>query len=613
MKKQLLLVFMALCLIFSGCKKEPAEKTKPHVNKIVWAKNTVLISDEDNRFLTYFDDYSLIFSKNDKIDNVKVGDILLSNITTLAPGGYLRKITEILKEGESITLKTEGATLEDAIDECDIRYENKFTDNNIVSVEDLTGKKGDWSFSFETEKEFEFEIEEDVKVSGVIKLEPTLFVSLIIDNSSVKEFTFYIKNKTEIKINGVGFGIDTDEKQLPLCEIRLAPLTIPPCIPVFQKVHLYLEGKAEAKAGYNFGASNIYIDSAGISYKNKQWISIAGRTKSTKNEIGALEGEVNAYAGIFIGYEADFFAGINAIIGISTGGGLKFEGGFKNLNPYWKLYWFIKATAEAEVKFLGWSFAKFEGKLFDEKWLIKQWPEEVFVPVKNIKNVPTKAFIGIPLTLVGTVEPNNATNRTILWDLKSANGTGAWVFDDDQFKATKAGTAKIIATVVDGLEKGKNYVKEFDIEVVKPEEPENRKVKVSLLVPGEIYLFDLTLFITDPDGKVVCSYAGTPNPTCATRTSKVGPDEGYGFHSIMWNGTDYCKAPFGTYQIHITNSYIKNGERVPADYIIEIEAFGREKVTLSGKCPPTWDADEWKHVPHFVTTFSSFGKASLIP
>jgi hypothetical protein len=44
--------------------------------------------------------------------------------------------------------------------------------------------------------------------------------------------------------------------------------------------------------------------------------------------------------------------------------------------------------------------------------------EDSFIPVSSITGVPTAAFIGYPLTLTCTVQPNDATNRAIVWSIK---------------------------------------------------------------------------------------------------------------------------------------------------------------------------------------------------
>jgi hypothetical protein len=48
-----------------------------------------------------------------------------------------------------------------------------------------------------------------------------------------------------------------------------------------------------------------------------------------------------------------------------------------------------------------------------------------YVAVKDIINVPSTMPFGSPLSLNGTVLPDNATNKTIIWSVKTANNSGA--------------------------------------------------------------------------------------------------------------------------------------------------------------------------------------------
>jgi hypothetical protein len=75
-----------------------------------------------------------------------------------------------------------------------------------------------------------------------------------------------------------------------------------------------------------------------------------------------------------------------------------------------------------------------------------------FVPVTTITGLPSTATAGTPLTLTGTVEPLNATNRFIVWSVENPGTTAA------------AGTVVVLATVVNGGGSG-NYTHNFPITV----------------------------------------------------------------------------------------------------------------------------------------------------
>jgi M6 family metalloprotease-like protein len=89
-----------------------------------------------------------------------------------------------------------------------------------------------------------------------------------------------------------------------------------------------------------------------------------------------------------------------------------------------------------------------------------------FVSVDTI--IFTMSFttnVGTPLTLSGTVEPDDASNQDIEWEVISDGGTGASIVGDI-FTATAKGTATLRATIVDGLETDEDYIQDFQINIL---------------------------------------------------------------------------------------------------------------------------------------------------
>ncbi len=89
----------------------------------------------------------------------------------------------------------------------------------------------------------------------------------------------------------------------------------------------------------------------------------------------------------------------------------------------------------------------------------------VFEPVTNVEMTNSATIIlGNELDLEGTVEPANATNKSITWSIKDAGTTGATI-NNGMFIATSGGKATILATVTNGTTATVDYVQEFSITV----------------------------------------------------------------------------------------------------------------------------------------------------
>lgn len=92
------------------------------------------------------------------------------------------------------------------------------------------------------------------------------------------------------------------------------------------------------------------------------------------------------------------------------------------------------------------------------------------VPVTDITGIPDRHVVSMPLELVGTVVPANATNQDILWEVK-ADGTtapGAEITDGNMLSVTGPGAVIVTATIIDGaaltgMTPGTNFVKDFTI------------------------------------------------------------------------------------------------------------------------------------------------------
>jgi uncharacterized protein YjdB len=93
------------------------------------------------------------------------------------------------------------------------------------------------------------------------------------------------------------------------------------------------------------------------------------------------------------------------------------------------------------------------------------WTKQaVFVEVTGITDVPTSGTAGTSLALTGTVAPANATNKTIVWSVKSAGATGATI-SGNTLSTTASGTVTVTATIANGLTASTAYTQEFTITI----------------------------------------------------------------------------------------------------------------------------------------------------
>jgi endo-1,4-beta-xylanase len=95
-------------------------------------------------------------------------------------------------------------------------------------------------------------------------------------------------------------------------------------------------------------------------------------------------------------------------------------------------------------------------------------PEVPFVAVTSITGVPTGGTAGSEVDLSGAVvAPGNANNKTIVWTVKSAGGTGVTTAGivNGKFTPANAGTLTLTATIANGTAEGTNYTGDFVISI----------------------------------------------------------------------------------------------------------------------------------------------------
>jgi hypothetical protein len=108
MKKQVFIIslMLAILLILTTCKKEYQEYLKPGETKI--ADETVVVENNVwNQNLVEIDsaNFTLTFSPHTQIEDLKVGDIVVSE----AGEGLLRKVKKIKTGNGEIVIETDGA------------------------------------------------------------------------------------------------------------------------------------------------------------------------------------------------------------------------------------------------------------------------------------------------------------------------------------------------------------------------------------------------------------------------------------------------------------------------------------------------------------------------
>ncbi|GHU80002.1 hypothetical protein FACS1894191_4160 [Clostridia bacterium] len=144
------------------------------------------------------------------------------------------------------------------------------------------------------------------------------------------------------------------------------------------------------------------------------------------------------------------------------------------------------------------------------------------ISVTGITGVPATATAGTPLTLSGTVEPSDATNKTIVWSVNNAGTTGTTIAGNI-LSTTAAGTAKVTATISDGTAVGTDYAQDFDIVVNAAAALSNAKDITAFAINGIGGAISGTaISVTLPYGTAVTALTPTVTHSAASSYSPTG-------------------------------------------------------------------------------------------
>jgi len=136
------------------------------------------------------------------------------------------------------------------------------------------------------------------------------------------------------------------------------------------------------------------------------------------------------------------------------------------------------------------------------------------VPVIDITGVPERFKVGEVLTLVGTVTPSTATNKSIEWSVAGAsiagtNFTGAVIEGGNKLSAAAPGTVVVRAAIPSGAITGVDFERYFFI-AAEAEEQEVVSVSSRERVVPSVSSVDVA--VVSPVGRLSAEFAAGPNP-----------------------------------------------------------------------------------------------------
>ncbi|MFM2306543.1 MAG: hypothetical protein RLZZ367_1212 [Bacteroidota bacterium] len=381
MKRRLFAVrlaaFLGLLVNLCGCIKDKEEiNNYPATLKL--QAHTIVTNGQTDTKLIDINATQLIYNGvPDQLSKAVSGDIVVSGITDMAPTGYLRKIVSVTQNGSRTVLNTTSATLEDAIEECNLSYNRPFAISDTFS-----GKKEDLGFGNEVniilhDRDGSSSTTNDrIMLTGSYQMSPSLLCSLYIKHAQVKylKLGMGLTENLDLHINANLYSSTLFEDEVVLANYPLAPIVMwVGSFPIVVRPVIKLKAghETDINANVSAGWSGSAYQDAYIEYNQGQGWQV-NSTKSITPTVaehtltGSVESEVYLKAEMeFILYD---FEGVTSSLYAksyinSEGTCTVTPSGIDDCN--WNISAGFKAGGEVKAEVFGLSLIDYSADIFD--------------------------------------------------------------------------------------------------------------------------------------------------------------------------------------------------------------------------------------------------------
>jgi formylglycine-generating enzyme required for sulfatase activity len=309
-----------------------------------------------------------------QLSGLQTGDVIVSDATTAAPNGLLRKVSSVSNVGGQVVVQTQSTTLEEAIQQGEANANRTFTPGDIRIAQYAKGvtlvrKPGAPRATFFLNIDQVVLYDDDgnlnttndqIVANGSLDVEPTMNFNLKVMDWRLEQFYFTIgSNQTvELKVESkVSKSLIKGEKEL--ARYTLTPITVMvgPLFPVvFVPVLTFAVGvDGSVHFGVTTGVTQQTSLAAGAQYANGAWSPVSQFSHSFQFIPPAVVPgmDLKGYAGPRLALL------IYGIVGpqVKVDAYLKMEANLGQ-TPWWKLFAGLEVPVNIRVEILGRTIAE---------------------------------------------------------------------------------------------------------------------------------------------------------------------------------------------------------------------------------------------------------------
>jgi hypothetical protein len=273
---------LLLIVGFSACKKSDTKVTKATSNDSTNILNPHVIQVSADQIATMgsIDSASISFPSGSVIaDSAKVGSILVGGITSKTPRGFARIVTGKVSNGNTTTLQTTYATIDDIYDQAYINFSTSLRSDDTstgshrsagsIAVDPILFPLPNLTWG-------------SLTLSGELSYAPVftfIFTKKLLSPVSYIELSMNLIDQSNFSFNKTG---SLAVSKIPLHKWHLKPIVIPDAlIYISNELDLDFNTTISKQTKYSIGCNNSYT--VGIKYENGQWSALNSASLSAKN------------------------------------------------------------------------------------------------------------------------------------------------------------------------------------------------------------------------------------------------------------------------------------------------------------------------------------------
>jgi len=258
---------------------------------------TVVLTELSNQYLdaASYDGETFVFTQmTSELEQVDVGDIIVSDVSSVDPDGYFRKVAGIIPQDSGVVFTTVPATLEESIqDGTSFLMETMQPSqvNSMVALDGVSMLESDinspLTFYFQVDDVVIYDedgnpstTDDQVKADGSIEFEMEFIFYLDMKDSQVRSFSLTNENTLRDTLEIYAeTELSSLEGEAILTEMRFSPITLwvgPLPIVYVPKLDLVVGVDGSVKVGISTEVSHEFTMRAGVQYRySSGWSPIA--------------------------------------------------------------------------------------------------------------------------------------------------------------------------------------------------------------------------------------------------------------------------------------------------------------------------------------------------